>query len=118
VLAQSKNGSGKTGAFGIAMLMAVDRTVAAPQAICISPTRELAVQTCARLQNLARFMTGLQVTTVVGGFKYAEAIKAQVVIATAGKMSELIRKRLLNLAKIKVRGPAAGAGGQGCREHL
>jgi len=78
VLAQSKNGSGKTGAFGIAMLMAVDTSVRKPQALCMSPTRELALQTCKRLQRLGQFMPGLDVALVIGGIRYSEPVNAQV----------------------------------------
>ncbi len=50
ILAQSKNGSGKTGAFGICLLNAIDPAIKGPQALCLSPTRELAMQTKKRLE--------------------------------------------------------------------
>lgn len=55
LLAQAKNGSGKTGSFGLGMLAAVDVRLQKPQAVCICPTRELAIQSTKVLQNLARF---------------------------------------------------------------
>jgi superfamily II DNA/RNA helicase len=50
VIAQSKGGSGKTGAFGLAMLNSIDCSLKQPQAVCISPTKDLAMQTASRLR--------------------------------------------------------------------
>lgn len=46
LIAQAHNGSGKTTCFVLGMLSRVDPQVAAPQALCICPTRELAIQVC------------------------------------------------------------------------
>lgn len=109
LLAQSKNGSGKTGAFGLAMLQVCDSTIPKPQAICISPTRELAVQTTKRLQLLGEFLRtrsdgapALTFATIIGGVQYSEAINAHVLVATPGKTVELIRRRLLDLSSVKL----------------
>lgn len=75
LLAQAKNGSGKTGAFGLGMLAAVDVKLQKPQALCICPTRELAIQTTKVLQTLARFTEPpISVTAVIGGVMYMEPI--------------------------------------------
>lgn len=44
LIAQAHNGSGKTTCFVLGMLSRIDPTVRAPQALCICPTRELAIQ--------------------------------------------------------------------------
>lgn len=101
LLAQAKNGSGKTGSFGLAMLAVVDTKLAAPQSLCMCPARELAIQTTKVLQQLAKFTT-IQVAAVIGGVMYTAPILAHVVVATPGKAKEVIRKKLLNLSSIKV----------------
>ena len=44
LIAQAHNGSGKTTCFTLGMLSRVDPNIKAPQALCICPTRELAIQ--------------------------------------------------------------------------
>jgi ATP-dependent RNA helicase DDX19/DBP5 len=109
LLAQSKNGSGKTGAFGLAMLQVCDSTIPKPQAVCISPTRELAVQTTKRLQLLGEFLRTrsdglppLTFATVIGGVQYNEPVTSHVLVATPGKTVELIRRKLLDLSSVKL----------------
>lgn len=46
LIAQAHNGSGKTTCFVLGMLSRVDPKFTAPQALCICPTRELAIQVC------------------------------------------------------------------------
>lgn len=46
LIAQAHNGSGKTTCFVLGMLSRVDPKISAPQALCICPTRELAIQVC------------------------------------------------------------------------
>ena len=60
LLAQSQNGSGKTGSFGLSMLAAVDVRLPKPQAVVLCPTRDLALQTADVLKRLARF-SGIEV---------------------------------------------------------
>lgn len=101
LLAQAKNGSGKTGSFGLAMLAVVDPNLAKPQSLCICPARELAIQTTKVLQQLAKF-TRIQVAAVIGGVMYTEPILAHVIVVTPGKVQEVIKNKLLNLSAIKV----------------
>ena len=106
LLAQAKNGSGKTGAFGLAMLAAVDPNMQRVQALCMSPTRELAIQTTRVLQQLAQF-TGIQSVSVIGGVRYTQPITSHIVVATPGKIQDVLKNRLLDLSALKVRPAAA-----------
>ena len=54
VTGQAKTGSGKTAAFGLAVLNAIDTTLLATQAVVLCPTRELADQVAAELRRLAQ----------------------------------------------------------------
>ena len=110
VLAQAKNGAGKTGAFGLAMLARVDPRVPAIQAICLSPTRELAQQTTKVLLTLASaFPDPVLIAAVtgggVGGGGDRRPIEAHVVVATASKAANLIKDRRMDVS--------AGEGGVG-----
>jgi superfamily II DNA/RNA helicase len=72
------------------------------QALCMSPTRELAIQSTRVLQQLAQF-TGLQIVSVIGGVRYTQPVNAHIVIGTPGKLCDVIKFRLLDLSALKVR---------------
>jgi ATP-dependent RNA helicase DeaD len=106
LMVQSRTGSGKTAAFGIPM---VDRTVSAQdrfvQAICLLPTRELALQVAAEIARLAAH-TSLQVVPVYGGApmgRQIEQLKAggQIVCGTPGRVLDHIRRGTLKLDRVK-----------------
>ena len=66
LIAQAHNGSGKTTCFVLGMLSLVDPDLKEPQALCICPTRELAVQVAEEFQSL-QGKKGLSIETVYGG---------------------------------------------------
>jgi len=66
LIAQSQNGSGKTAAFVLGMLSRLDRSVKVPQALCLAPTRELAVQIAKVTADLGQF-TDIKVGLGVNG---------------------------------------------------
>jgi superfamily II DNA/RNA helicase len=108
MIAQSKAGSGKTGAFGLAMLEVIDPKVAAPQALCLSPTRELAMQTLERLKKVGRFLVqspdnpaGITSSVIMGGLRY-ERVTQHLLVATPGKLLELIKNRLIDLSALRI----------------
>ncbi|MBC7447875.1 MAG: DEAD/DEAH box helicase, partial [Hymenobacteraceae bacterium] len=59
VVGQAQTGTGKTAAFGLPALQAIDMNLRAPQVLVLCPTRELAVQVAGEIQKLAKFMRGL-----------------------------------------------------------
>jgi len=71
MIAQSQSGTGKTAAFVLAMLSRVDRSNPHPQALCLSPTYELAIQTGRVLEKMGKFLMedGLKVAYAVKGEK-------------------------------------------------
>lgn len=101
LLAQAKNGAGKTGAFGLAMLATADPSVPRVQALCMSPTRELAIQTTRVLQQLGAH-TGLTVVSVIGGVQYTQPINAHIVVGTPGKLTSALKFRLLDLSALRL----------------
>jgi superfamily II DNA/RNA helicase len=104
LLGQSKNGTGKTGAFGLAMLGNIDPGVLAPQALCLAPTRLLAIQTAKQLQRLTGFMPELVIKVLVGGTGsyITEPIKAHVLVGTDGRVADLLKRRLIDPRGMKI----------------
>ena len=105
ILAESPTGSGKTLAFGLPL---VERTVNAngrPAALVLVPTRELATQVAADLRPLAE-AKGLRVATVYGGVPLAaqarKAKGAHVLVATPGRLHDLMERRMIALDGVRV----------------
>jgi superfamily II DNA/RNA helicase len=111
VLGRAETGSGKTLAFGLPMisrLAAVDAgpRPTAPPGLILVPTRELAEQVAGVLRPVAR-QAGLLVTTVYGGVSIARQIDrlrrgADIVVATPGRLLDLIDRRACTLADVRV----------------
>ena len=100
---QAKTGSGKTAAFGLAVLQALDTSSRSTQGLVLVPTRELAEQVAAELRRLARSLSNTRVTVVVGGRPYRDQVKAleagaHVVVGTPGRVGKHLRKETLELS--------------------
>ncbi|WP_433228007.1 DEAD/DEAH box helicase [Actinomadura formosensis] len=108
VLARGRTGSGKTLAFGLALLARTAGHRAEPRsplALVLVPTRELAQQVSAALTPYADAVD-LRLTTVVGGMpisRQANALKrgADVLIATPGRLADLIERGDCRLARVR-----------------
>ena len=105
ILAESPTGSGKTLAFGLPL---IERTAGAggrPAALVLVPTRELATQVAADLRPLAEAKS-LRVATVYGGVALGPQAKkakgAHVLVATPGRLHDLLERRLVALDGIRV----------------
>lgn len=102
VLAQAKTGSGKTAAFGIALLSKIDVNKKSVQAIVICPTRELAEQVAKEIRSLARLIANMKVLSLCGGNKIAPQVAslehgAHCIVGTPGRIEDHLSKRSLNL---------------------
>lgn len=107
VLGEAQTGTGKTAAFGLPALSNIDVTVRGAQLLVVAPTRELAIQVAESIEQMGKFMRGLNVATVYGGAAYGPQIKllkggAQVVVGTPGRLMDHIRKGTLDLSKLKM----------------
>ena len=104
VLARSPTGSGKTLAFAVPIAERVGREDGL-SALVLVPTRELAAQVTAEIEPLAQ-VKGLRVTAVYGGMplnKQAKRAKsAQVLVATPGRLEDLVQRRLVDLGRIRI----------------
>ena len=110
VLGRAQTGSGKTLAFGLPMLTrlaaATDRRRdKAPRGLVLVPTRELAQQVADALAPLGRSV-GVSITTVYGGVSISRQIArvrdANVVVATPGRLIDLLERRACTLSDIQV----------------
>ena len=107
VIAQARTGSGKTVAFGLALLSRVDVDWHRVQALVLCPTRELAEQVSAELRRLARFMANLRVVTLCGGVPVRTQtpglkIPPHVVVGTPGRVLDHIARETLALDGVRV----------------
>jgi superfamily II DNA/RNA helicase len=105
VLAKSPTGSGKTLAFGLPLVDRIDANGPRPAALVLAPTRELATQIVDELQSVAH-ARALRVQAVYGGVglekQSREAAKAHVIVATPGRLEDLLQRRAFNLSNVKL----------------
>jgi ATP-dependent RNA helicase RhlE len=105
LLVQSPTGSGKTLAFGIPM---VDRVKPDPKrlsALVLAPTRELASQIVDELQSVSR-ARGVRIAAVYGGVGFgpqsAAARRADIVVATPGRLEDLLQRGVISLKDVRI----------------
>ena len=105
VLAESPTGSGKTLAFALPIVERTAGSNARPGALVLCPTRELALQVAADLRPLAK-AKGLRVETVYGGAPIGAQINkarnAHILVATPGRLFDLIERRAVSLTAVRV----------------
>ncbi|MES2825540.1 MAG: ATP-dependent RNA helicase DbpA [Pseudomonadota bacterium] len=106
IIAKAKTGSGKTAAFGIGLLAALDVKIFTTQALVLCPTRELADQVAKEIRRLARFTHNVKVLTLCGGVSIGPQIGslergAHIVVGTPGRILDHIEKGTLKLGTIK-----------------
>jgi ATP-independent RNA helicase DbpA len=102
LIAQAKTGSGKTAAFGIGLLEALNPRYFGCQALVLCPTRELADQVSKEIRRLARSTDNIKVVTLCGGVSIGPQIGslehgAHVIVGTPGRIQEHLRKGTLKL---------------------
>jgi ATP-dependent RNA helicase DeaD len=102
----AQTGTGKTAAFGLPLLQLVDAGKKIPQALIICPTRELCMQIVNEMELFKKHTTGIQVVAVYGGTSISQQIRdirrgIQIVVATPGRLIDLIERKAINLAEIR-----------------
>jgi ATP-dependent RNA helicase RhlE len=105
VLAKAPTGSGKTLAFGIPIVERLDPNGAAPAALVLVPTRELALQVTDELTRIGR-VKQLSVAAIYGGAPLGAQAKrargAHILVATPGRLQDLLDRRLVTTAEIAI----------------
>ena len=105
VIAQAKTGSGKTVAFGLAVLRNLNATQFHTQSLILCPTRELAVQVAEEIRALARATHNVKVLTLTGGSSIKPQIEslakgAHFVVGTPGRIEDHIDRGTVKLDQI------------------
>lgn len=102
----AQTGTGKTAAFGLPLLEHIDPDNKATQALVLSPTRELGKQIAEQLTTFSKYMFKLNVLPVYGGEPITKQLRAlkkpqHIIIATPGRLIDLIKRKAINLQQIK-----------------
>ena len=102
----AQTGTGKTAAFGLPLLQLIDAKDKYPQALVVCPTRELCMQIVNEVELFKKFITGMHVVAVYGGTSIGAQIRElkrgiQIIVATPGRLIDLIERKAINLEQIK-----------------
>ena len=105
VVALAQTGTGKTAAFGLPVLQRIDVSRKVPQALIISPTRELCLQIGGDLADYSKYINGLKVLPVYGGSSIESQIRSlrngvQIIVATPGRLLDLIKRGTVDLQNV------------------
>lgn len=106
VVGLAQTGTGKTAAFGLPVLQSVSIRYFEPQALVLAPTRELCLQIASDLQDYAKYLKGMTILPVYGGSSIGSQISAlkrgvHVVVATPGRLIDLMNRGAVSLTKVK-----------------
>ncbi len=106
VIGQAQTGTGKTAAFGLPMVHCINREVRGVQGLILVPTRELAVQVAENMTKFGKYAK-LKVLAVYGGESINKQIHSlasgvQIVVGTPGRLIDLMERRVLNLASVRI----------------
>jgi len=104
IIALAETGSGKTSACGVPIVQSVDESKNVVQALVVVPTRELALQYVSAISDITKF-TNIAPFAVYGGFSIgiqkAKLLHGvHILIATPGRLIDLLRNSLLSLSEV------------------
>ena len=105
VVGQAQTGTGKTAAFGIPLVEAIDRGARAPQALVLVPTRELAVQVTGEISRLGQFW-GVRAVAIYGGQAMSRQLSAirqgvHIIVATPGRLMDHMQRGTLEIGHVR-----------------
>lgn len=105
LVALAQTGTGKTAAFGFPLIQKINVASRTTQGLILSPTRELCLQITNEMQLYSKYEKGLNIVAIYGGASITEQAKqikkgAQIVVATPGRMKDMIRRRIVDISKI------------------
>lgn len=106
VVALAQTGTGKTAAFGLPLVQHTDESVNQPQALILSPTRELCLQITRDIKDFSKNQHQVSTLAVYGGSSINAQIKAlkrgvQIIAATPGRLLDLLRRNKIDTSAIR-----------------
>nr|WP_053413264.1 DEAD/DEAH box helicase [Corynebacterium lactis] len=106
VVGLAQTGTGKTAAFALPILARIDRSVRAPQALVLAPTRELALQVADSFQSFADHLGKIHVLPIYGGQAYGVQLSglrrgAQIIVGTPGRVIDHLEKGSLDISGLR-----------------
>lgn len=107
IIGQAQTGTGKTAAFALPLLQKLDSDKRFPQALVLTPTRELALQVSEAIHSYAKHLPALHVLPVYGGQGMDAQLRglkrgAQVVVGTPGRVMDHLRRGSLKLDGLRM----------------
>jgi len=101
----ARTGSGKTAAFGLAILQLIDTDIDHVQALILAPTRELGQQIGSNLESFATNLPDVSVAVTCGGIPIKPQIErlnqpAHIVVASPGRLIDLIKRKAIDLSHV------------------
>ncbi|MDD3152979.1 MAG: DEAD/DEAH box helicase, partial [Bacteroidales bacterium] len=107
IVTLAQTGTGKTATFGIPILEKIDLDNTDTQVLILSPTRELCIQITNDMLSYAKYINKVSIVPVYGGTSIETQIKsikkgAQIIVATPGRMIDLMNRKVINISKISV----------------
>ena len=105
IVGQAATGTGKTAAYGLPILQAIDPSKTKIQALILCPTRELGQQIAKQLFKYSKFLPKIFTECVYGGAHINEQIRAlqrttHILVATPGRLIDLIKRDAVDLKQI------------------
>ena len=106
MVALAQTGTGKTAAFGLPIIQQIDSSLKVPQALILSPTRELAMQIASDLTDFSKFLGKINIAVLYGGADIKKQITslekgAQIVVGTPGRTLDLIKRKKFRVNEIQ-----------------
>lgn len=107
MLALAQTGTGKTAAFGLPLLQTIQPFTNHPQALILSPTRELCMQIARDLENFSKHLKGISITAVYGGSSIQTQMRkikegTSVIVATPGRLCDLLDRKAVKLNDVQI----------------
>ncbi len=105
LVALAQTGTGKTAAFGFPLIQKIDSNSRTTQGLILSPTRELCLQITNELKLYSKYEKNVSTVAIYGGASITEQARqikrgAQIIVATPGRMKDMINRRLVDISKI------------------
>jgi len=106
VVALAQTGTGKTAAFGLPLVQKTDTSVNKPQALILSPTRELCIQITKDIKDFSRNQHQISTLAIYGGSSIKKQINTlnkgvQIIAATPGRLLDLLRRGKIDTSAIQ-----------------